>query len=380
MSSSNLHPRLAIVHEWFTSMRGGEKCVEALCEIFPEATLFALVHAPGSVSPVIEQRPIHTSFIQRLPGGVENYRHYLPLFPAAIRQFDMSGFDVVISSNHCVAKGVRTSPKTLHICYCHTPMRYIWGLYDEYFGPGHAGLLTRLAMRSVRGYLQRWDVRTAANPHRFIANSENVRCRIRDIYHRESDLIYPPVDTAALPLSRRDDGYFLIVSALVTYKKIDLAVEAFNRLGDRLVVVGEGPEAGKLRKMAGPNIEFKGWLPDSGVRELYAGCKAVVFPGEEDFGIVPVEAIACGKPVVAFARGGALETVRDNSTLATGVLFREQTVEALIGAVESCKERRFDPDSLRRFALGFDREIYKARMKQYVLRHWQLFRGSFPQT
>ncbi len=375
MTSPTFHPRVAIVHEWFTSMRGGEKCVEALCEVFPGATLFALVHAKGSVSPVIEHMPIHTSFIQHLPGGVENYRHYLPLFPSAVRRFDLSGYDIVISSNHCAAKGVETRASTLHVCYCYTPMRYIWGLYDEYFGPGRASLLTRAAMRSVRAYLRRWDVRTASHPHKFIAISENVRRRIRDIYHRDSDLIYPPVETSALALSRKDDGYFLMVSALVPYKRVDLAVEAFNRIGDRLIIVGDGPEGARLRKMARPNVEFTGWLPDSGVRELYAGCRAVIFPGEEDFGIVPVEAIACGKPVVAFARGGALETVMDTPSLATGVLFWEQTAEALIGAVRSCKERTFDPEVLRRFALGFDREIYKARMKEYVLRHWKLFRG-----
>jgi len=361
-------------------MRGGEKCVEALCEVFPDATLFALVHRQGSVSPTIERMPIRTSFIQRLPGALENYRHYLPLFPAAVQRLDMSEFDIVISSNHCVAKGVRTAASTLHICYCYTPMRYIWGLYDDYFGPGRAGLLTRMGMRAVRGYLRRWDVRTAVNPHRFIAISKNVRNRIREIYHRDSDLIYPPVETSTLAISRRDDGYFLIVSALVPYKRVDLAVEAFNRTGDRLIVVGDGPEAAKLRKMAGPRVEFTGWLPDSRVRDLYAGCKAVIFPGEEDFGIVPVEAMACGKPVVAFARGGALETVLDIPDLTTGVLFQEQSVESLVAAVHKCKERQFEPEALRRYALGFDREIYKSRMKEYILRHWKEFRVSSPQA
>jgi glycosyltransferase involved in cell wall biosynthesis len=376
MSAPAPHPRVAIVHEWFTSMRGGEKCVEALCEVFPDATLFALVHAPGSVSPTIERMPIRTSFIQRLPGSLENYRHFLPLFPAAVQRLDMSGFDIVISSNHCVAKGVRTATSTLHVCYCYTPMRYIWGLYDDYFGPGRAGVFTRMGMRAVRGYLRRWDVRTAMNPHRFIAISENVRSRIRDIYHRDSDLIYPPVETSALNISRTDDGYFLMVSALVPYKRVDLAVEAFNRTGDRLVVVGDGPEGAKLRNMAGSHVEFTGWLPDRDVRGLYAGCRAVIFPGEEDFGIVPVEAMACGKPVVAFARGGALETVLETRDLTTGVLFQEQNVEELVAAIRRCKERAFDPEALRHFALGFDREIYKSRMKEYVLRHWKQFRAS----
>ncbi len=380
MASPTSHPRIAIVHEWLTGMRGGEKCVEALCEVFPDATLFTLVHAPGSVSATIERMPIRTSFIQHLPKAIQKYRHYLPLFPTAVERFDMSGFDIVISSNHCVAKGVRTPSSTFHVCYCHTPMRYIWGMYDEYFGPGRAGLLTRMGMRTVRGYLRRWDVRTASNPDRFIANSEHVRCRIRDLYGRDSDVIYPPVETSALALSRSDDGYFLMVTALVPYKRVDLAVEAFNRTGDRLIIVGSGPDAARLRKKAGPGIEFTGWLADHEVHGLYSGCKAVIFPGEEDFGIVPVEAMACGKPVVAFARGGALETVLDTPALKTGILFQEQTVESLVAAVRICKERSFDPEQLRRFALGFDREIYKTRMKAYVLDRWKSFQGFSSQA
>lgn len=351
-------------------MRGGEKCVEALCEVYPGATLFALLHNPGSVSPTIERMPIRTSFIQRLPRASTQYRHYLPLFPAAIEQLDLRGFDLVISSNHCVAKGVRTLPATLHVCYCHTPMRYIWGLYDEYFGKERAGLFTRLGMRSVLGYLRRWDLRTAANPHYFIANSENVRRRIQNIYGRSSDLIYPPVNTASFAVSSRDEGYFLIVSALVPYKRVDLAVAAFNRTGDRLVVVGDGPDLRRLQAMAGPSVKLLGWQPDGAIRELYAGCTAVVFPGEEDFGIVPVEAMACGKPVIAFAAGGALETVLENPERQTGVLFRQQTVDSLIEAVGRMRRTGFDQAGLRAWALSFDREIYKRNMHEYVARRW----------
>ncbi len=368
------HPkRIAIVHEWFTSMRGGEKCVEVLCELFPHAELFTLLHVEGSVSPTIERMPIHTSFIQNLPGAQHRYRHYLPLFPTAIERFDLSGYDLVITSNHCVAKGVRVPPTALHVCYCYTPMRYIWGLYDEYFGKDRAGLLTRMGMRVFLNYLRRWDVRTADNPDRFIAISEHVRQRIRDIYHRSSDIIYPPVNTSLFQPSHSDDDYFLIVSAFVPYKRVDLAVEAFNQLGERLVVVGDGPDAQRLRSMAKDNIEFVGWQSDEKLKEYYARCKALVFPGEEDFGIVPLEAMASGKPVIAFAKGGALETVIRSGSLRTGVLFEQQTVESLASAVESFKNIQFSPEMLRAFALTFDREVYKRRMKEYLERAWAEF-------
>ncbi len=371
--------RVAIVHEWFTSMRGGEKCVEALCEVFPEASLFALVHVKGSVSATIERMSITTSFIQHLPLAQSGYRHYLPLFPSAVERFDLSGFDLVISSNHCVAKGVRVPSGALHICYCYTPMRYIWGLYDDYFGRGRAGPATRMGMRMVRSYLRRWDVRTAANPQYFVAISENVRRRIGEIYHRDSDVIYPPVDTDRFSISRRDEGYFLMVSAFVPYKRIDLAIEVFNETADRLIIVGDGPDAARLRRLAGPSVRFAGWQNDERLSELYAGCSAVIFPGEEDFGIVPVEAMASGKPVIAYARGGALETVHDTDAMRTGILFHEQTAASLKAAIARFRNSRFDAGELRRFALSFGREVYKSRMKEYLAGRWAAFRAGTPQ-
>jgi glycosyltransferase involved in cell wall biosynthesis len=378
-SSPSTSPRIAIVHEWFTGMRGGEKCVEALCEVFPEATLFSLVHIPGSVSPALERMPMRTSFIQTLPFAAQRYRYYLPLFPKAVEQFDMREFDIVISSNHAVAKGVKTLPRTLHICYCYTPMRYIWNLYDDYFGRGKAGIATRLAMKMFIGYLRAWDVRTAQNPHYFIAISENVRRRIKRYYGRESDLVYPPVDTSLYQPSAVSENYFLIVSAFVPYKRVDLAIEAFNQSGDRLVIIGDGPEDAQLRSRAKSNIEFLGWQPNTVLKQHYAGCQALIFPGEEDFGIVPVEAMATGKPVLAFAKGGALETVIDSSTLKTGVLFQEQTVQSLLGAVEKFKQTEFVPSQIRRHALTFDREIYKKKMAEYVWEHWRRFSSLSPQ-
>ncbi|MDL1891480.1 glycosyltransferase family 4 protein [Sphingobacteriales bacterium CHB3] len=373
-TESHKQPRIAIVHEWLTGMRGGEKCVEALCEVFPDATLFTLAHVKGSVSPTIGAMPIRTSFIQHLPFAQKRYRHYLPLFPTAIERLDLREFDIVISSNHAVAKGVRTKPETLHICYCHTPMRYIWNLYDEYFGKNSSGLLTRAGMKLFVNYLRRWDVRTAKNPHFFIANSRNVQQRISKIYGREADVIYPPVDTSLFQLSETPGNYFLIVSAFVPYKRIDLAIEAFNRTGEKLVIIGSGPDDEKLRSMAKPNIEFLGWQPDEVLRKHFAGCKALVFPGEEDFGIVPLEAMASGKPVIAYAKGGALETVLDSDDLKTGILFKEQTVESLVEAIRTLNKTTFSPKELRRHALGFDREVYKKKMNEYVLGRWKSFK------
>jgi glycosyltransferase involved in cell wall biosynthesis len=364
------HPRVAIVHDWLTGMRGGEKCLDALCDVFPDATVFTLLHVKGSGSPAIERMPIRTSFIQNLPFAETKYRHYLPLFPMAIEQFDFDEFDIVISSSHAVAKGVRTDARTLHICYCYTPMRYIWDLYDDYFGKGKAGLLTRMGMKVFVNYLRRWDLRTANNPHFFIAISRNIQQRISNIYKRNADIIYPPVDTSLFQLSKTSEDFFLIVSAFVPYKRIDLAVEAFNRTGDKLIIIGGGPDDDKLRAMAKPNIRFLGSQPDEVLKQHYANCRALIFPGEEDFGIVPVEAMASGKPVIAYAKGGALETVIDTPELRSGVLFSEQTVESLVDAIRRCKETEFFPVQIREHALSFDREIYKEKMKSYIFEKW----------
>lgn len=374
-----LPERLAIVHEWFTSMRGGEKCVEALCEVFPSATLFVLLHNPGSVSPIIERMPIQTSFIQQLPFARKKYRHYLPLFPTAVRQFDLSEFDLVISSNHCVAKGVKVRKGALHICYCHTPMRYLWDHYDEYFGPGRAGFLTRTGMRMASGYLRRWDLRTAAHPDFFVANSENVRKRIQTIYKRDAYVIYPPVDTSLFQISSAQGKYFLVVSAFVPYKRIDLAIQACNETGDRLIIVGDGPDVNRLRALSGPKTEFVGWVSDVQLKDLYAGCQGVLFPGEEDFGIVPVEAMASGKPVIAYGRGGALETVTDSPAEQTGMFFHRQTKEDLVNAIIRFKSAQFNPAVLRANAMKFDRTVYQKKMLEYVRTKWAEFKSQSPQ-
>ncbi|MGA9117481.1 MAG: glycosyltransferase [Bacteroidota bacterium] len=371
--------RIAIVHEWFTSMRGGEKCVEALCEMYPGAVLFALLHVPGAVSPVIEAMPIRTSFIQHLPFARTRYRHYLPLFPRAVERLDLRGFDLVLSSSHCVAKGARARGGALHICYCHTPMRYIWHHYREYFGPGRAALITRLGMAMAAGPLRKWDLRTASNPARYIANSENVRSRIRALYGRDAVVVHPPVDTDLFSAPPQAGEFFLVVSALVPYKRVDRAVRACAILGERLVVVGEGPELARLRSIAPGTARFAGRVGDAELARLYARSHALLFPGEEDFGIAPLEAMAAGKPVVALARGGATETVVDSPEGGTGILYRGEEAEDLALAIRGLGRRRFDPGALRAHARRFDRSVFKRRMREEITRIWAEERGASPQ-
>jgi glycosyltransferase involved in cell wall biosynthesis len=354
--------KIAIVHDWLTSMRGGEKVLEVLCELFPDATLFTLRYNQGSVSPTIEKMKIKTSIIQRFPKSNSRYQYYLPLMPFAIENFDLNEYDVIISSSHAVAKGVKVRKGALHICYCHTPMRYIWDQYENYFGKDKSGFLARIAMRFFRKYLQRWDVESSGRVNYFIANSKNVQERIKRIYNRESDVIYPPVEASRFKASTMHDGYFLIVSALVPYKRIDIAVEAFNELGEKLIIVGIGSETEKLKRITKPNIEFLGWASDEKIAEYYSGCRALIFPGEEDFGIVPLEAMASGKPVIAFAKGGALETVAENQT---GIFFKHQTKKSLIDAVKRFDLKKFNANNIHQHALKFDREIFRKRLKEY---------------
>lgn len=353
--------RIAIVHDWLIHMRGGERVLEALYEIFPEADIFTLFYDKEKISPRLQKARIHGSFLNLLPGIKRYYRWLLPILPWVIKTLRLDGYDLVISSSHCVAKGCRVPAGALHICYCHTPARYVWGFEGEYFG--HYPPPVKALILAVMERLKRWDLETNASVQFFIANSENTARRIGKYYGRDSVVIHPPVDTVRLGgLSQVPGQGFLMVSALVPYKRVDLAVEAFNRLGLPLTVVGTGPEIKRLRPMAKPNIRFAGALTDDGVREHYARCRALIFPGEEDFGIVPVEAQACGKPVIAYARGGALETV----TGATGVFFSEQTPEALVQAVKQFEQLSFHSDIIKEHAGRFDREIFKNRVREFV--------------
>lgn len=358
---------IALVHDWLVSMRGGEKVLEILCELFPQATLFTLVHQKGSASTTIEWMKITTSVLQKFPFGQSHYQYFLPLFPTIVKGFDLRDFDLVISSSHAAAKGVKVAEKSLHICYCHTPMRYIWDQYDNYFGADRSSIFTRTAIRLSVGYLRQWDVENSRKVHHFIANSVNVQKRIKVFYQRESDIIYPPVDIHRFFPSEEHNDYYLIVSALVPYKRIDIAIDTFNRLDERLIIIGDGIEENRLKARAKKNIEFVGWVSDRELEQYYAGCKAVIFPGEEDFGIVPVEAMASGKPVIAIAKGGALETVVDGKT---GVLFHEQNVESLMKAVQSFSDLTFDPIEIRNHTFQFDRSKFKGTIEKYIQSKW----------
>jgi len=358
--------KVALVHDWLTGMRGGEKILEVFCELFPDATIFTTIHNEGMMSPAIEGMKIKTSFIQHLPLKSTKYRRYLPLMPAAINALDFSEYDFILSISAAVAKAAKPRRDAMHICYCNTPMRYIWDQFEEYFGKDRAGFATRTAMSLIMPYLRRWDIRTSDRVHHFIANSHNIAERISRIYHRTSDVIYPPVNTDLFVVSNKDEGYYLIVGALVPYKRIDLAIETFNRFGEKLLIVGLGPETEKLKKMANKNIEFLGWQSDENLAKLYAGCRALIFPGVEDFGIVPLEAMASGKPVVAFAKGGALETVVGDGDLPTGVFFHHQTVGVLDEAMKALSKMKFDPYAIRRHAEKFDRKEFKRQIAEYV--------------
>lgn len=357
--------KVAIIHDWLTNMGGAERVILALHEIFPEAPVFTMVHNPAKLPPEFANIDIRTSFIQKLPWAKTGYQRYLPLMPVAAEQFDLSEYDVVISSSHACAKGVITRPETLHICYCYTPMRYAWFLYHEYMRLEQVSPLKRLLIPPLMSYLRMWDRLAADRVDDFIAISTGVSHRIKKYYRRDSSLIFPPVDTGYYTPAETVDDYFLVVSRLVAYKRVDLAVEAFNRLGLPLVIIGDGPELDKLRRMAKPNIRVMGRLSDEETRIYYARCKAFIFPGEEDFGITPVEAQAAGRPVIAYGAGGTLDTVKKG---VTGEFFYPQTAEALAAAVAAFEPGRYDPQVIRKHAEGFDTRKFQSAFHEYVLK------------
>ncbi len=351
--------KVALVHDWLIHMRGGEKVLDAIAELYPDATIYTLFSDKTKLSPNLQRHRIKNSFLQYLPGIKRYYRWLLPLLPLAIRSLKIEAADLVISSSHCVAKGIRIPEKACHICYCHTPMRYLWGFQDVYFN--RYPLPVRFLIRAVLDPLRAWDRRTNAKVDLFIANSEYIRKRIKDVYNRESVVVHPPLDTVLYKPGGARENYFLAVSHFVPYKRLDVVIEAFNALDRKLVVIGSGPLESHYRKLSqSAQISFRGSVSDQELRDAYACARALIFPAEEDFGIVPLEAQACGTPVIAFGRGGALETVR------SGVFFDAQTPEAVREAVARFEREHYVSEEVSRKVQRFGRGQFLENMRAAV--------------
>jgi glycosyltransferase involved in cell wall biosynthesis len=362
MPNSDSPLRVALVHDWLTGMRGGEKCLEPACERWPDASLFTLLYQPGKVSPAIERLKPRASLLNRFPGWPKYYRYLLPLMPMAARWPIPKDTQLVLSFSHCVAKAAKPPKGVPHVCYCFTPMRYAWHMRESYFRNRVKAAALDLFLKRLRN----WDRATSNRVTHFIAISKTIQERIRECYNRESVVIYPPVDTEFYtPADVPREDFYLVISALAPYKRFDLAVEACSKLGRKLVVIGTGQEAAKLKALAGPTVQFLGWQSDDAIRDHLRRCTAVLFPAEEDFGIVPVEAQACGTPVIAFGKGGGAETIIDNET---GLLFREQSVESVIDAIERFERTKdgFDPAAARRNAEPFGKARYERELFGYV--------------
>lgn len=355
--------KVAIVHYWLVGMRGGEKVVEALCNMYPEADIFTHAYDPAAISSTIKAHQIKTSFIGRLPFAVKKYKSYLPLMPMALEQLDLRGYDLVISSESGPAKGIIPPSAATHICYCHSPMRYVWNMFHDY--RERTGFINRLVMPPAAHYIRNWDAISANRVHEFVANSATVARRIETYYRRSATVVYPPVDTEAFEIlpDHEIGDFHLMVGELVRYKRPELAVEAFNRLQKPLVVIGGGEMLREIRGMAGPTVKILGPQPFSVLKHHYARCQALIFPGEEDFGIVPVEAMASGRPVIAYARGGATETVQDT---VTGTFFRDQSVDSIIDAVERNRQIAFDPKRIAGHAAGFGLDRFTREMARFI--------------
>ncbi|HVR43980.1 MAG TPA: glycosyltransferase [Thermoanaerobaculia bacterium] len=363
MSSELSSLRVAVVHDWLTGHRGGEHVLEAILGLFPRAEIFTLFHFPGSVSAAIERHPIHTSSLQSLATRIPNYRYLLPLLPRAIGEWTLRDYDLVISSSHCVAKGAR-SGRAPHVCYCHTPMRYIWDRFDDYFPPEKP--FRRFAGNLIAPHLREWDRRTAAEVDVFVANSAFVQERIRRCYGRSSEVVHPFVGDRFFEgtLRERREGFHLIVSALVPYKRIDLAIDAAERSGERLVIVGTGPDEKALRaRSSGTKVEWLGWVETERVVSLMGRAESLLIPGVEDFGITAIEALASGTPVVSVAAGGVPESVQPGRT---GLLFEPGDPEALAAAMVAARSRPWDRDLLRRRARAFSRRRFQEDFRTLI--------------
>lgn len=364
--------RVAIVHYWFVGRAGGEKVVEALAELFPQADLFSLVADRSTLAPVLQSRKLQTSFLQRVPGAIRFHRHFLFFQPIALEQFDLGEYDLVISSESGPAKGVITSSQTCHVCYCHSPMRYIWEMYPQY--RRNMNPLTGAIFSLTAHYMRLWDYATSGRVDYFIANSNFIASRIRKYYGRESRVIHPPVETTEGNIDTPPGDYYVAIGRLVDYKRFDLAVSACTELGRQLKIIGDGPQYKALHRQAGLTVEFLGNVSDDELRACLAGSRALLFPGQEDFGIVPVEAQSFGRPVIAYASGGVLETVRGDLPEMpmvedpTGVFFTEQSPAGITEAILRFEKQqtRFSPQEIRRHSLQFDKTVFKRHMEEFL--------------
>ncbi len=354
---------IAIVHDWLTNMGGSERLVVNFKEIYPEAPIYTSIYNSDKLDDELKNIDVRTSFLQNKRNAKTNHQKYFPFMPAAFESFDLNGYDIVLSSSTCCAKGVITNPNTMHVCYCNSPMRYGWEFYYEYANDPKIGKFKKIFLKYFMNYMRIWDLASSNRVDYFIANSENVARRIWKHYKRESVVIHPAVRTNKFEISDVNEDYFLIMSRLVPYKRIDLAIEAFNELGLPLIVIGNGSELEKLKGMAKDNIKFLGRQPDEVIKGYYSKCRAFIFPGEEDFGITPLEAQASGRPVIAFGKGGALETVVEGKT---GTFFQTQTKDALKDAVNKFIMMSFNKEEIRAHALEFDEEVFKKKIKNFI--------------
>ena len=368
----------ALIHDWFSTYAGAEKCVESFTDIWDDFEIYSLIDflSGADRDKILKGKRAHTSFIQKLPFAKDKYRNYLPLFPLAIEQFDLSGYDVVLSSSHAVAKGVLTHSNQLHIAYVHTPIRYAWDLYHQYLREsgldrGLKGMLAKYFLHKIR----LWDASTANRMDHYVANSRYIARRIKKIYGKPSDVIYPPVDVDKFTLREVKEEFYLTASRMVPYKKIDLIVEAFSQTDKKLLVIGDGPDMAKIKSKAGKNVELLGFADDKTMADLMGRAKAFVFAAEEDFGITPVEAQACGTPVICFGRGGARETVIDGES---GLYFMEQNTKELLAAVAKFEQNydKFEPQKIRENSLKFSRARFEAEIKSYVEKKYEEFKDG----
>jgi len=362
--------RIALVHDYLVQYGGAERVLEAFTEIFPKAPIYTMVYDQKLMGRSFFGRKIFTSFLQKIPFVGSHHRLFPLLMPMAIEQFDLSEYDVVLSDSNSYAKGAITMPHTLHITYCHTPMRYAWDDCHKYLREFKYSKLTKKFIPFAMNYIRMWDKISADRPDKYIANSEFVALRIKKYYNKNAFVINPPVSAGSFYVSKNTEDYYLMVGRALPYKRFDIIVKAFNELKLPLKIIGKGPEMDKLKKYANSNIEFLGYLSDKETSNYYSKCKAFIFPPEEDFGITPLEAMASGRPVIAFRGGGALETVVENKT---GLFFDRQSPQSVINAVKKFDSRKFNPKEIRNHALQFDKEIFKRKIKRFVEEEYNNF-------